>query len=66
MNVSIDGLVRERRNSSALAIELRFSCTNPSSCRTDDRFYDIHFYSNFNACNTPPFLQPFSKKPSNM
>ena len=25
-----DGLVQERRNSSALAIELRFSCTNPS------------------------------------
>ena len=26
----IDGLVRERRNSSALAMELRLSCTNPS------------------------------------
>ena len=26
----IDGLVQERRNSSALAMELRFSCTNPS------------------------------------
>ena len=25
----IDGLVQERRNSSALAIELRLSCTNP-------------------------------------
>ena len=25
-----DGLVQERRNSSALAMELRFSCTNPS------------------------------------
>ena len=29
MNVYIDGLVPERRNSSALAIELRLSCTNP-------------------------------------
>ena len=26
----IDGLVQERRNSSALAMELRLSCTNPS------------------------------------
>ena len=28
--LSIDGLVQERRNSSALAMELRLSCTNPS------------------------------------
>ena len=27
--VDIDGLVQERRNSSALAMELRLSCTNP-------------------------------------
>ena len=26
----IDGLVQERRNSSALAMELRLSCTNPA------------------------------------
>ena len=26
----IDGLVQKRRNSSALAVELRLSCTNPS------------------------------------
>ena len=26
---NIDGLVQERRNSSALAMELRLSCTNP-------------------------------------
>ena len=26
----IDGLMQERRNSSALAVELRLSCTNPS------------------------------------
>ena len=29
----IDGLVQERHNSSASAMELRFSCTNPSICR---------------------------------
>ena len=28
--VYIDGLVQERRNSIANALELRFSCTNPS------------------------------------
>ena len=27
-----DGLVQERRNSSALAMELRLACTNPSIC----------------------------------
>ena len=30
IGVYIDGLVQERRNSSALAMELRLSCTNPS------------------------------------
>ena len=29
-NANIDGLVQERRNSSALAMELRLSCINPS------------------------------------
>ena len=30
--LNIDGFVQERRNSSALAMELRLSCTNPSIC----------------------------------
>ena len=34
-NQYIDGLVQERRNSSALAMELRLSCTNPSICTID-------------------------------
>ena len=29
MHVYINGLVQERRNSSALAMELRLSCINP-------------------------------------
>ena len=33
-----DGFVQERRNSSALAIELRLSCINPST-------YQMHIYS---------------------
>ena len=32
MTFHIDGLVQERRNSSAIAMELRLSCTNPSLC----------------------------------
>ena len=32
-NHNVDGLVQERRNSSALALELRLSCTNPSMWR---------------------------------
>ena len=31
----IDGLVQERRNSIADAMELRLSCTNPSMCDTN-------------------------------
>ena len=36
----IDGLVQERRNSSALAMELRLSCTNPSTWK---RFLPIRW-----------------------
>ena len=32
INLKIDWLVQERSNSSALALELRLSCTNPSKC----------------------------------
>ena len=32
MAVYINGLMQERRNSSALALELRLSCINPSIC----------------------------------
>ena len=32
----IDGLVQERRNSIANALELRLSCTNPLICVVDD------------------------------
>ena len=31
-NLQIDGLVHERHNSSAVAMELRLSCTDPLSC----------------------------------
>ena len=30
--IQVDGLVQERRNSSALAMDLHLSCTNPSKC----------------------------------
>ena len=34
INHDIDGLVQEGRNSTANALELRLSCTNPSTCST--------------------------------
>ena len=33
--LGFDGLVQERRNSSALAVELCLSCTNPSICSAE-------------------------------
>ena len=38
----IDGLVQERRNSSALAMELRLSCTNPSKYLHDEFKLSLH------------------------
>ena len=48
----IDGLVQERRNSSALAMELRFSCTHPlilpiGWCLKNILQYCIFFYNQF-------------------
>ena len=40
--LKIDGLVQERRNSIANALELRLSCTNPS------RFYNMDISKVFN------------------
>ena len=37
----IDGLMQERRNSSALAMELRLSCTNPLILHTSQMPYDV-------------------------
>ena len=44
----INGLVQERRNSSALAMELRFSCTNPSICK--------NFYALLTLCEKNPLV----------
>ena len=45
-----DGLVQERRNSSALAMELRLSCTNPSisSHDTECEYHCLHLGVNYN------------------
>ena len=40
----IDGLVQERRNSSALAMELRLSCSNPSICQQSSLCFGYLFY----------------------
>ena len=39
MGIHIDGLVQERRNSSALAMELRLSCINPAIYTCKDGAY---------------------------
>ena len=42
---NFNGLVQERCNSSALAMELQLSCTNPSICRyNDDQIYVLFRY----------------------
>ena len=43
--IHIHGLMQKRRNSSALTMELCFSCTNPSicaSCSWNNTFFDLH------------------------
>ena len=40
-NSHVNGLVQERRNSIAHALELRFSCTNPSMSKHDRSFGSI-------------------------
>ena len=42
----VDGLVQERRNSSALAMELRLSCTSPSIW-----YLELHYISFNNHIN---------------
>ena len=62
----IDGLVQERRNSSALAMELRLSCTNPlisrftvhDWCKSIANTLDIYIWYNILE------LQQFCAKPS--
>ena len=46
---NIDGLVQERRNSSALALELHFSCTNPSIFPIEIQLSRIWFQCNSNC-----------------
>ena len=44
----IDGLVQGRRNSSALAMGLRLSCTNPSIYCTLGHFHDLSYKTGHN------------------
>ena len=70
-----DGLVQEKRNSGALAMELRLSCTNPSICIMcihnitfhDHLYPDCVEYRHFNSWNfwiyvniSKQFLYPHS------
>ena len=76
LSFQIDGLVQERRNSSALAMELRLSCTNPSRwcarCKQLDtntpciermKIYWFH-YTCFIVCSGGLFPQPLANNNS--
>ena len=49
----IDGLVQERRNSSALAVELCLSCTDPSLWQTICISFESNGLNCFFSCNSP-------------
>ena len=54
----IDGLVQERRNSSALAMELSFSCTNPSKW-----FFEHNSYlMEMSFCSHPSYNEVIAMK----
>ena len=57
----INGLVQERRNSSALAMELRLSCINPSICIAKPWWFKMeitcHYMSLLTDC--PYFIRQF-------
>ena len=55
----VDGLMRERRNSIANALELRLSCTIPSICRKRFPFHDSALGLWLNTQATSP-LAPFT------
>ena len=55
----IDGLVQERRNPSALAMDLSYSCTDPSIC--DQQKTESNRLKNFK--NNKTHLKAFLKSP---
>ena len=55
MTSHIDGLVQERRSPSALAVELRLSCFNPSICtviQDSDNSYSGQKIDKYQSGNT--------------
>ena len=58
MSSEIDGLVQERRNSSALALELRLSCADPSrSCSSLVQFNSLRLSDEYMSVNWPSLVQ---------
>ena len=57
--IYINGLVKERRNSSALAMELRLSCTKPSIYTYVSELSQLWCLV---ACSATSHMQPFSMK----
>ena len=54
----IDGLVQERRNSSALAVELRLSCTKPSIVLMANKICFVVLCSNVVMSSLRIFMSP--------
>ena len=60
MSLHFNGLVQERRNSSALAMELRISCANPSICESIDFKFASDYLAKLALCSHKP-INDFQK-----
>ena len=54
----IDGLVQDRRYSCELAMELRFSCTNPSKCNAKVSMNKMIVIDRMNVPSREVFILP--------
>ena len=60
MSLYFNGLVQERHNSSALAMELRLSCANPSICESIDFKFASDYLAKLALCSHKP-INDFQK-----
>ena len=60
----IDGLVQERRNSSALAMELLLSCTNPLIRFNLTKYNELPLERNLKIINNTAMLRTINKTES--
>ena len=58
----IDGLVQKKRNSIASALELRLSCTNPSTCSQNETVASIRDCSLYMIIIESPIFHMYTDK----